>query len=50
MTLGLIVLAIAVLCIIVLVAWSCRIIDRLNQGEEKTSRQIIKEQKNGSQN
>ncbi|QSH40334.1 hypothetical protein P0136_00205 [Lentisphaerota bacterium ZTH] len=49
MTLGLIVLGLAVIGIIALVAWSCRIIDRLNSGEEKTSRQIIKEQQNGSQ-
>ncbi len=50
MTLGLVVLILAVLGIIVLVVWSCRIIDRLNRGKEKTCRQIIKEQQNGNEN
>ena len=43
---GLIILFLALISIIFLVVWSCRIIDRLNESGEKTAREIIKEKEN----
>jgi hypothetical protein len=46
---GLIILAFVLVAIIVLVVWSCRIINNLHRGGERTAREIIKEKQNGSQ-
>jgi hypothetical protein len=46
--LGLIVLFLALAVVILLVTWSCRIIESLNTSGEKTAREIIKGQKNES--
>jgi hypothetical protein len=46
--LGLIILSLSLAAIILLVTWSCRIIEKLDASGEKTAREIIKGQKNES--